>query len=259
VTGRSGAGRLASKVIVVAGGGGGTGQATALRLGAEGAQVVVGDIDLAAAADVAARITAAGGSARPLAFDMGDPASTAALVKFAVDTFGRLDGLHNIAGNPAAHAGDLDLLSTGFETWEAQFRSHLFAYAQAAKAAIPLMLETGGGAIIMTSSAASRSAMTTRVAYQTAKAGVETLTRHIASTYGKRGIRCNAICYGMIMTPNALNLPQAVRDEALASIWSPRHGRPDDVAGLAALLLSDDGEWINGQVIDVNGGRLLGP
>lgn len=251
--------RLTGKVIVVAGGGGGTGEATALKLGAEGARVVVGDIDLSKAADVCERITAAGGQAQPFRFDMGDPASTAALAQFAVTSFGRLDGLHNIAGNPAAHAGDLDLLSTSAETWEAQFHSHLFAYGQAARAAIPLMLQTGGGAIIMTSSAASRSAMPTRVAYQAAKAGVETLTRHIAATYGKRGIRCNAICYGVILTPNALNLPRDFLDQALEATWSPRHGRPQDVAGLAALLLSDEGEWINGQVIDVNGGRLLGP
>jgi NAD(P)-dependent dehydrogenase (short-subunit alcohol dehydrogenase family) len=252
-------GRLDGKVIVIAGGGGGTGEATALRAGAEGARLVVGDIRLERAADVTERIRAAGGTAEPFQFDMADGASTAAMTAFAMKTYGRLDGLHNVAGNPAAHAGDLDLLSTGLEAWERQWRGHLLAYAQAAKAAIPLMLQTGGGSILNTSSAASRSAGTDRIGYQTAKAGVETLTRHIAATYGKQGVRCNAIAYGMILTENARALPQAAQDYALQSTWSPRLGRPEDVAGLATLLLSDDGEWINGQVIDVNGGRLLGP
>jgi NAD(P)-dependent dehydrogenase (short-subunit alcohol dehydrogenase family) len=252
--------RLAGKVIVVAGGGGGTGEATSLRLGAEGARIVVGDKNPATAADVAERIRAGGGIAEPFAFDMGDGASTAELARFAVSTFGRLDGLHNIAGNPEAHAGDLDLTTTSLETWERQLRSHLLAYAQACRAAIPLMLENGGGAIVNTSSAASRSAGIDRIGYQTAKAGVETMTRHIAARYGKQGIRCNAICYGVILTENArARLPREFLDQALASTWSPRLGRPDDVAGLAALLFSDEGEWINGQVIDVNGGRLLGP
>lgn len=249
--------RLDGKVIVIAGGGGGTGEATALRAGVEGARLVVADIRRNRADDVVRHIREAGGTAEPFEFDMADGASTAAMVAFAAKTYGRLDGLHNVAGNPPAHVGDLDLLSTSLEAWERQWRGHLLAYAQAARAAIPLMLETGGGAILNTSSAASRSAGADRIGYQTAKAGVETLTRHIAATYGKQGIRCNAIAYGMILTENARALPQAVREHALESTWSPRLGRPEDVAGLATLLLSDDGEWINGQVVGVDGGVTM--
>jgi NAD(P)-dependent dehydrogenase (short-subunit alcohol dehydrogenase family) len=253
-------GRLAGKVIVIAGGGDGTGAATALRAGSEGARVVVGDIAMDRAEAVAGRIRADGGAAEAFQFDMGDEASRTGLVRFAARTYGRLDGLHNVAGNPSAHAADLDLLTTSVESWEVQLRSHLLAYGQIARAAIPLMLETGGGAIINTSSAASRSAGVDRIGYQTAKAAVETLTRHIAARYGKEGVRCNCIAYGVILTENARRrLPQAFLDEALKSTWSPRLGQPEDVAGLAALLLSDEGAWINGQVIDVNGGRLLGP
>jgi NAD(P)-dependent dehydrogenase (short-subunit alcohol dehydrogenase family) len=252
--------RLAGKVIVIAGGGDGTGAATALRVASEGARVVVGDINLESAEDVARRIRAAEGVAEAFHFDMSEAASTAELVRFAVATYGRLDGLHNVAGNPSAHAHDLDVVATPRETWETQLNSHLLAYGQIAKAAIPLMLETGGGSIINTSSAAARSAGVDRIGYQTAKAGVETLTRHIAARYGKQGVRCNCITYGLILTANAKRrLPAEFLEASLQSTWSPRHGRPEDVAGLAALLLSDDGEWINGQVIDVNGGRLLGP
>lgn len=88
---------------------------------------------------------------------------------------------------------------------------------------------------------------------------METLTRHVASTWGKQGIRCNALSYGVVLTDNAkAQLSEEFFAAALAQTWSPRLGEPDDVAGPAALLLSDRGAWINGQVLDVNGGMLLG-
>ncbi len=249
---------LVGKVVVVAGGGGGTGRATARLLGASGARVVVGDVDDARAEEVAAAIRGDGGEAVAVAFDMGDPSSTTALVEAAVERFGRIDGLHNVAGNPAAHRHDGDVVSTPPETWDLQLRSHLLAYAHACRTAIPLMLEGGGGSIVNTSSNAARSAGTTRIAYQAAKAGVETLTRHVAATWGKQGIRCNALSYGVVLTDNArAQLSEEFFAAALVQTWSPRLGEPDDVAGLAALLFSDRGAWINGQVIDVNGGMLL--
>lgn len=249
---------LEGKVVVVAGGGGGTGRATARLLGASGASVVVGDVVADRAEEVAAAIRADGGRALAVAFDMGDPASTTALIGRAVEHFGRLDGLHNVAGNPSAHRHDGDVVSTPDETWDLQLRSHLLAYAHACRTAIPLLLDAGGGAIVNTSSNAARGAGTTRIAYQAAKAGVETLTRHVAATWGKRGIRCNALSYGVVLTDNArAQLSAEFLAAALAQTWSPRLGEPDDVAGLAALLFSDRGAWVNGQVIDVNGGMLL--
>ena len=237
---------------------GGTGRATARLLGTSGARVVVGDLDADRAEEVAAAIRADGGAAVAQTFDMGDPASTSALIGTAVERFGRLDGLHNVAGNPSAHRHDGDVVTTPEETWDLQLRSHLLAYAAACRTAIPLMLDGGGGSIVNTSSNAARGAGTTRIAYQAAKAGVETLTRHVAATWGKRGVRCNALSYGVVLTDNArAQLSPAFFTAALAQTWSPRLGEPDDVAGIAALLFSDAGAWINGQVIDVNGGMLL--
>jgi NAD(P)-dependent dehydrogenase (short-subunit alcohol dehydrogenase family) len=181
------------------------------------------------------------------------------LVTVAFETYGRLDGLHNIAGNPSAQAGDLDVVATDDAIWYSQLGSHLLGYAHACQAAIPLMLRSGGGSIINTSSAASRDAQPTRVAYAAAKSGVETMTRHVASAYGKQGVRCNAIAYGVVLTENArAALPPAFLEAALAATWSPRLGDPEDIAAVAAFLLSDEAAWINGQVLDVNGGRLLG-
>jgi NAD(P)-dependent dehydrogenase (short-subunit alcohol dehydrogenase family) len=252
-------GRFDNKVIVVAGGGGGTGAATCFRLGREGASVVVGDVDPAKAEAVTRRIGDAGGTAIAVEFDMADGESVRALVSTAFETFGRLDGLHNIAGNPSGHAGDLDVVSTDDATWYSQLGSHLLGYAHSCRAAIPLMLRNGGGSIINTSSASCRLAQPTRVAYAAAKSGVETLTRHIASAWGKQGIRCNAIAYGVVLTDNVRDaLPPEFLEAALAETWSPRLGDPEDIAAVASFLLSDEAAWINGQVLDVNGGRLIG-
>jgi NAD(P)-dependent dehydrogenase (short-subunit alcohol dehydrogenase family) len=121
------------------------------------------------------------------------------------------------------------------------------------------MLRNGGGSIINTSSASCRLAQPTRVAYAAAKSGVETLTRHIASAWGKQGIRCNAIAYGVVLTDNVRDaLPPEFLEAALAETWSPRLGDPEDIAAVASFLLSDEAAWINGQVLDVNGGRLIG-
>jgi NAD(P)-dependent dehydrogenase (short-subunit alcohol dehydrogenase family) len=250
--------RLADKVIVLGGGAGGTGEKISLRLAAEGATVVIGDINLAAAENLTERIIAAGGKAEAVAFNVTDRAQVASLVEHAASAHGRLDGVHMIASDPGPILADADLLALPIETWRAHVEGHLFTYAEAARIAIPLMRNNGGGSIIFTSSAASRSADVTRLAYQTVKISIETMTRHIAHTYGKDGIRCNTICYGLILTEVALKyLPQQFLDDTMRRIWSPRHGAPTDVCGIAALLHSQEGEWINGQVIDVNGGSLL--
>jgi NAD(P)-dependent dehydrogenase (short-subunit alcohol dehydrogenase family) len=251
-------GRFDGKVVIVAGGGAGTGESTSLRLGAEGASVVVGDIRLARAESVADRIQAAGGTAMAVQFDMSDDASIRSLISTGCEAYGRLDGLHNIAGNPTAQVGDNDVTTTDDEIWYAQFGPHLLGYARSCRAAIPYMLESGGGSIINTSSASSRSASGTRVAYSAIKSGVETMTRSVASAWGKKGIRCNAIAYGVVLTEQAsAQLSQAFLDAALRDTWSPRLGEPEDIAAVATFLLSDEATWINGQVLDVNGGRLL--
>jgi NAD(P)-dependent dehydrogenase (short-subunit alcohol dehydrogenase family) len=139
-------GRFDGKVIVVAGGGAGTGAATSLRLGREGAAVVVGDIDPDRAGAVATQIGGAGGTAMAVEFDMANAESVRGLVTTAFETYGRLDGLHNIAGNPSAQAGDLDVVATDDAIWYSQLGSHLLGYAHACRAAIPLILRSGGNA-----------------------------------------------------------------------------------------------------------------
>jgi NAD(P)-dependent dehydrogenase (short-subunit alcohol dehydrogenase family) len=253
------AGSLEDKVILVAGGGNGSGRACAIAYAGAGAKVVIGDIDLGAAEDVRDEIVAAGGSVSIHHFDNDDPASVTDLVETAAREKGRLDGLHCVAGNPTLHERDLDLLSSEPSIWQDTFRNHFIAYAVAAKAAIPVMSANGGGSIINTSSGQAIAADTVRLGYQVAKRGAEILSLHIARTYGKQGIRCNVLRYGLILTDNAkARLDQSFIDDALDRTWVGRLGEPQDAVGAALFLMSDAASFISGQIIEVAGGKMAG-
>ena len=122
--------------------------------------------------------------------------------------------------------------------------------------AIPVLLECGGGAIVNTLSGLIFYGDRKRPAYLASKGALVALTKHVAARWGKEGIRCNAVAPGFVVTEQTEhNVPQEERDAVLAANKSPRHGRPDDIAATVAFLLSDDAEWINGQMHLVNGGR----
>ena len=124
--------------------------------------------------------------------------------------------------------------------------------------AIPEIRKRGGGAIVYTSSGAAYAGEPERVSYAISKSGINALMRHVASRWGKEGIRSNAIAPGVVLTENAgANIPEEMRNWMLGLGRSPRLGRPEDIAAMVALLFSDDGEWINGQVVSVDGGVTL--
>ena len=117
------------------------------------------------------------------------------------------------------------------------------------------MLAQGCGAIVLTSSDAAVAGEPERPAYAASKAGVNSLSRHIASKWGRQGIRCNAVSPGFVLTEQLdTNMSQQMKDWMLKGARSPRHGAPQDIAGAVAYLLSDDAEWVNGQAWRVNGG-----
>ena len=252
---------LQGKRIIVAGGASGIGAATAERLGAEGAAVVIGDINIDAAQATAKRVADAGGTALAVAFDLADEQSARDLVTTAVEQFGGVDGLYNVGADVSADVlgRDGDLLTMDPAVWRRTLEVNLIGYAFTARAVLPLLLEQGGGTIVNTSSAAAHVGDHSRAAYQSSKAGINALTRHIANRWGKQGIRCNCVSPGIVLTESAKTM--ALSDEVLAfaqmTIPSPRFGKPEDLAGVVAFLLSDDAEWINGQVWSINGGALL--
>lgn len=252
---------LNGKRIVIAGGGNGIGAATAERLGAEGAAVVVGDINPDAAQATAKRIADAGGTALAVEFDLADERSVRALVDTAVDHLGGVDGLYNVGADVSADVlgRDGDLLDMDPAVWRRTLEVNLIGYAYTARAVLPLLLEQGGGAIVNTSSAAAHVGDHVRAAYQSSKAGINALTRHIANRWGKQGIRANCVSPGIVLTESAEKMalsPEAL-EFARLTIPSTRFGKPEDLAGVVTFLLSDDAEWINGQVWSINGGALL--
>lgn len=250
---------LAERVAIVVGGATGIGAATATRLGAEGCRVVIGDVAADAAEQTAARIVAAGGTAVHVAFDLADPVSVSGLIDSAATTFGGVDLLFNVGADMSTIRADTDVVDIDFEVWDRVMTVNLRGYVAAMKYAIPRMLASGGGAIVNMSSAAAFQGEPARPAYATAKAGIGALTRHVASRWGKDGIRCNAVAPGFTATEAIRAVPQwpDLQAGALKRIRGTRVGDPEDVAALVAFLLSEEGEWINGQVVNIDGGTVL--
>jgi NAD(P)-dependent dehydrogenase (short-subunit alcohol dehydrogenase family) len=252
---------LADKVAVVAGGARGLGAATAERLAAEGARVVVGDIEADGAKATAARIEAAGGAALAVPFDIVDETSVRALIAAAVDGFGGVDLLHNVAADLSDRTlrRDTDAVDIDVAVWDRTMTVNLRGFLLTVKAAVPEMLRRGGGAIVNTSSAASFMGEAQRPAYAVAKAGVNALTRHVASRWGKENIRCNAVAPGVILTEALKSGPQSseLQRRILKAVRVPRLGEPDDIASMVAFLLSDEAAYINGQVLSVDGGITM--
>ena len=247
---------LNGKIGVVAGGGRGIGAATAMRLADEGALVVVGDINEEWAKDSAAAITQEGGKAIGLHLDGTSADSQKAIVAAALAEFGGLDFFHsNLAGGTE---GDVDALNCPEDVFDKSVAINLKSHLLATQAALPAMLERGGGAMIYTSSGAASAGSTWQVAYPMTKNGIHALARHVAAKWGKDGIRANVICPGLIMTEAvAQHLSEAQVEDLRRRTPSPRLGKPDDIAGAVAFLASDDGGFINGQVWHVNGGTQM--
>jgi NAD(P)-dependent dehydrogenase (short-subunit alcohol dehydrogenase family) len=251
---------LQGKAILVAGGAGGIGTATSIRLGAEGASVAVADLNAPAAEAVAARINDDGGRAVSLAVDIGDEESVASAVRAAVDAFGGLDAVHVNAADlsPETVMRDSNVVDIELDVFDRTIRTGLRGHLLCARHALPELAKREGGALVFTSSAASFVGEPERPAYAMAKSGINALVRHIASRWGRSGIRANAIAPGLVLTDTiAEALDPSFRAGALRNTRSTRLGRPEDIAAMVAFLMSDDGEWINGQVISVDGGATL--
>lgn len=250
---------LSDRVVIVVGGATGIGAATAVRLGDEGARVVVGDLAEEPARRTAEHIVAAGGTATAVAFDLADPVSVARLIDAAADAYGGVDAMFNVGADMTAIRADTDVVDIDLDVWDRVMAVNLRGYVVAMKHAIPRMLTRGGGTIVNMSSAAAFQGEPARPAYATTKAGIGALTRHVASRWGKEGIRCNAVAPGFTATEAIRSAPQwpELEASALKRIRGPRVGATDDVASLVAFLISDEGAWINGQVINVDGGTVL--
>jgi NAD(P)-dependent dehydrogenase (short-subunit alcohol dehydrogenase family) len=248
---------LEDKVVVVAGGGA-IGSATVHRLADAGARVLVGDLNGEHAEALAEAVREAGGQCIGRQFDIADEGSVKALVDAAIDEYGGIDAMHVNAADLQIVHQDSDVLSEPLAVFDQTLRVSLRGHFLCTRAVIPELLRRGGGAIVYTSSDAAAVGEPVRPAYAVAKAGVEALMRHVASGWGKERIRANAVAPGLVITPvMAQGLPEQARKQALKATRSVRLGKPEDIASMVAFLVSDEAEWINGQVISVDGGTLL--
>jgi NAD(P)-dependent dehydrogenase (short-subunit alcohol dehydrogenase family) len=247
--------RLAGKRVLAVGCGRGFGATTARRLAAEGARVIVADIDGARADEVAREIAAAGGEAASEWVDIGDEDAVRALVDGAAQRHGGLDVVFNnaaVLGTPEVFDDALrPVMEISTEVWEATMRVNLRGPWLVCKYAIPHMVRTGGGSIVNTASLAAVATMPVSGAYSVSKGGVNTLSAVIATQYGRQGIRCNSINPGLIETRH---LPKEYEQVIVRHNLVPRLGVGEDIAMLVVFLASDESGYITGQCLTIDGG-----
>lgn len=250
---------LTGKRAIITGAASGVGAATAATFARIGASVTVADINAEGAAAVAEAIVADGGNAVAVTVDVTDEDQVVEMVARTKQAFGGVDVLHN---NAAALSNDVlgrdrDLTEMTAELWDLTHAVNLRGVMFGCKHAVPLMLEQGSGCIINTASTAGQAGDLIRSAYGSSKAGVEMFTKYVATMYGHRGIRANAIVPGLILSPIALaNLDAAASARFRRGRLIERAGTPDDIATMAAYLASDLAGFITGQVYNVDGGVL---
>ncbi len=252
-------GRLRGKVIVVAGAGG-IGSGLARRYAAEGAAVVVGDLDEQGAQALAADIVAAGGTALGAHLDGGDDASVKALVDLAVSRFGGLDGFHaNYASFKDGESGE-DILGLPLAVYDEVMHVNARGFVLCTRYALPPMLARGGGSMVYTTTGGAYQGEAVRCAYAMSKSAVHALVRHVARRFGPEGIRANAIAPGVIAHGRFHGvLPEPVQQALRETNLVKAFGKPEDIAAMGALLMADEGSFITGQVISVDGGGLMRP
>jgi NAD(P)-dependent dehydrogenase (short-subunit alcohol dehydrogenase family) len=247
-------GRLDGKIAIITGGAGGIGSATCRKFVEEGARVVIADINMDTANDLANDI---GEGATPAFYDATDPASVESVVRSTVEREGRLNVLHNNHAVTDTMPFDNNAVDIDLDVWERVMKTNLRGYLLGCRFAIPHLLATGGGSIVNTASIGALTGGLGRIAYCTSKGGIVSLTRMVATEYGRRGLRCNAIAPGLIVTPALERVDAAIIAPTLRHTVLPRAGRPEDIANLACFLASEESSFITGQIITVDGGLLI--
>jgi NAD(P)-dependent dehydrogenase (short-subunit alcohol dehydrogenase family) len=252
-------GALDGRVGIITGAATGIGRATAFAFARAGARLVVTDVR----EDELVRTVNALGAGKDLvslAADLVQPEACAAVVAKAVSTFGRVDVLFNNAGVGTMVVGGT-VETIDLELWDLAQDVNVRAMYLVSRAAVPAMRTVGGGSIINTSSVSAFRGSTSRPshAYAASKGAVLALTHAMAASYGRDRIRVNAICPGTIRTRLTADFIERAERDAAEGRGIPlgRVGEPEDIAGCALFLASDDSAWISGTEIVVDGGERV--
>jgi len=240
-----------NKVAIVTAAGAGIGRAIALRLAADGAAIIVSDVNDDAGAETVSLIETAGGRAAYKHANVANADQVTSLVPFAIESFGRLDMAVNNAGIGAMPKVVQDITS---DDWDRTINVTLRGTFLALQSQVSHFVEQGRGSIVNIASLAGISATPMLTPYGAAKHGVVSLTRSVARETAEQGVRVNAVAPGAIETAALASLPTEAKEGYAAEIPMKRLGQPEDIANATAFLLSDQASFITGVVLRVDGG-----
>lgn len=245
--------RFTDKVAIVTAAGAGIGRAIAQRLAAEGATVLVSDVNDEAGQETVRLISEAGGTAAYQHANVAEDDEVRALVERAVSEFG---GLHLAVNNAGVGAPPKPVQYVSDAEWKRSIDVTLTGTFQCLRAQVEHMVHRGGGSIVNIASIAGLQSTAALTPYGAAKHGVVSLTTSVATENANRGIRVNAVAPGAIETAALASLPDDAREGYAAEIPMRRLGKPEDIAAAVSFLLSDEAAFVTGVVLPVDGGTL---
>ena len=244
-------GKLDKKIAIVTGAGQGIGKAIAARLAADGATVVVTDLNERTAKETADEL---GGAAVGIRADVTDRASVDAMVDQVVAQFGRIDVLVNNAGWDKAEP----FVDSEPETWDRVIGINLYGVLNTSKKVLPLMIAQGGGRVVNLGSDAGRVGSSGEAVYSAAKGGVIAFTKATAREVARAGVAVNCVCPGPTDTALFASMGgEKLRDALAKAIPMRRLGQPEDLANAVAFYASDEAAFITGQTVSVSGGLTM--